>query len=180
MPQVWSTVFGLSIRCHAMPQTRTCTLTSSRPGRWALIGSNTCYGSSCLCRASPCYDGSAGVPRAVLHGNSGHHSLRTPPISAYQGKSPCIWRYQAQRSDKARNTFLVGQKSLLINGSSGSALLRLMNVGVTGASTPGPSGSAALCLITQEWTRRKSLPTKKHVGRDFRRSPRRSAHCGSG
>ncbi|SRR6266849_2932698 len=37
------------------------------------------------------------------------------------------------------------------------------------------SGSAALCLITQEWTRRKSLPTTRHVGRDFRRSPRRSA-----
>ena len=75
--------------------------------------------------------------------------------------------------ENASTTGLSGQDDVLINGSSGSALLRLMNVGVTGASTPGPSGSAALCLITQEWTRRKSLPTKHHVGRDFRRSPRR-------
>ena len=35
------------------------------------------------------------------------------------------------------------------------------------------SGSALLRLMAQEWTRRKSLPTKNHVGRDFRRSPRR-------
>jgi len=56
-----------------------------------------------------------------------------------------------------------------------------MNGGVTGTeSTPGPSGSAALCLITQEWTRRKSLPTKRHVGRDFRRSPRRSVARAAG
>ena len=59
-----------------------------------------------------------GVHRAVLRGNSGHYSLKTPPISAHQGKSPCIWGYQAQRPEKARNTFLAGQKGLLINGSA--------------------------------------------------------------
>src|SRR4029077_9938240 len=57
-----------------------------------------------------------GEHRAVLRGDSGHHSLKTPPISAYQGKSPCILGYQAQRPEKARNTFLAGQKGLLING----------------------------------------------------------------
>jgi len=71
--------------------------------------------------------------------------------------------------ENASTTGLSGQDDMLINGSSGAALLRLMNVGVIGESTPGPSGSAALCLITQEWTRRKSLPTWGVVGRDFRR-----------
>jgi hypothetical protein len=38
--------------------------------------------------------------------------------------------------------------SLLINGSSGSALLRLMNVGVTGESDVGPQ-EAALFLCNR-------------------------------
>ena len=57
-----------------------------------------------------------GGHRAVLRGDNGHHSLKTPPISAYHGKSPCIVEYQAQRPEKTRNTFLAGQKVLLING----------------------------------------------------------------
>jgi hypothetical protein len=54
---------------------------------------------------------------AVLRSDSGHHSLKTPPRLAYQGKSPCILGYQAQRPEKARHAFLAGQKGLLINGS---------------------------------------------------------------
>ena len=89
-------------------------------------------------------------------------------------------KHRSKPPENPATIALSGQNGTLINGSSGSALLRLMNGGVTGTeSTPGPSGSAALCLITQEWTRRKSLPTKNHVGRDFRRSPRRSAACSS-
>ena len=82
-----------------------------------------CGQMSSLATAAPVFVGphrammaKRGEHRAVLRGDSGHHSLKTPPISAYQGKSPCILGYQAQRPEKARNTFLAGQKGLFING----------------------------------------------------------------
>jgi hypothetical protein len=53
-----------------------------------------------------------GEPWAVLRSDSGHNSLKTPPIFAYQGTSPCRVGDQAQRPEQARHACFAGLKGL--------------------------------------------------------------------